>query len=98
MPPRAFFHFGSVLGRLAPAISESHIVLDLFERRIEGAELAAGTLDGGAYIGPVAVRPLAGDEAFMAQAVVDGAVGEEVAWPGSQELDHLVLTAGHPEI
>src|SRR3954452_7319982 len=57
--------------RFAPAVSEARIVLDLFERRIEGAELAADALNGGAYVGPVAVRPLAGDETFMAQAVVD---------------------------
>ena len=84
--------------RLAPAISETCIVLDLFERRIEGAELVANALDGGSHVGPVAARPLASDEAFMAQAVIDGAVGEEVAWPGSQQLDDLVLTDGETEI
>jgi len=39
-----------------------------------------------------------GFEAFVTQAVIDGAVGEEVAWPGSQQLDHLVLTDGETEI
>src|SRR5918994_7477357 len=96
-PPRAFFIW-FVLVRLAPAISEACIVLDLFERRIEGAELGTEALDGGSHVGPVAVRPLAGDEAFMAQAVIDGAVGEEVTWPGCQQLDNLVLTDGETEI
>ena len=52
--------------RFAPAISETDVVLDLVECRIEGAELVANALDGGSHVGPVAARPLACDEAFMA--------------------------------
>ena len=79
-------------------MSEARIVLDLVERGIEGSELVADAPDGCSHVGAVAARPVAGDEAFMAQAVIDGAVGEEVACPGCHQLDNLVLTDGETEI
>ena len=67
------------LGSLAPTVSEAGVVLDLVEGRVEGAELVADALDYGADIRPVTVNPASSDEPFMAQPVIDGAVGHEVA-------------------
>ncbi len=64
---------------LPPAVSEACVVLDLVEGRVEGAELVPDTLDYGADIRPVTVNPASSDEPFMAQPIIDGAVGHEVA-------------------
>jgi hypothetical protein len=67
------------LGWLAPAISEAGVVLDLVEGGVEGAELVADAFDRRPDVRPITLSPFSSDEAFMAQAVVDGAVGHEVA-------------------
>src|SRR3546814_2716357 len=58
---------GSALAALiAPSVAEAGIVLDTVEVVVDVAELLANPLDEGPHVGPVAVRPVAGDEVLAA--------------------------------
>src|SRR5258708_29685717 len=75
------------LGWLAPAVSEAGVVLDLVEGGVAGVELVADALDRRPHIRPIAILPSPGDEAFGAQAVVEGAIGHERADIRHQQMD-----------
>jgi hypothetical protein len=66
-----------LLGWPAPAVSEAGVVLDLVKGGVAGAELVADALDRRPYVRPKAIIAASGDEAFVAQAVVDRAIGHE---------------------
>src|SRR3546814_3333186 len=70
---------------IAPAVAEAGIVLDTVEVVVDVAELLANPLDEGPHVGPVAVRPVAGDEVLAAHDVVDLAVGDVAALLRHQE-------------
>src|SRR3546814_9184619 len=77
---------GSALAALiAPSVAEAGIVLDTVEVVVDVAELLANPLDEGPHVGPVAVRPVAGDEVLAAHDVVDLAVGDVAALLRHQE-------------
>src|SRR5437879_3325707 len=86
------------LGWLLPAVPEAGVVFDLVEGRVADAELAADALDRRPDVRPKAILPGPGDEAFVAQAVVDRAIGHERAGLRRQQIDNVVLAESEVDI
>src|SRR4030095_8748784 len=63
----------------APDVAEGHEVLDFVEARIALLELAPNPLYRRSNVGPVAVLPVAADEAAVPYLVIDGAVADILA-------------------
>ena len=78
---------------LSPAVSEADVVLELVEGGIAGAELVADALDRRPDVCPKAIVAASGDKAFVAQAIVDRAVGHKAADVRHQQMD-LYLPPG----
>src|ERR1700730_3849819 len=86
------------LGWLAPAVPEAGVVLDLVEGGVAGAELVADALDRRPDVCPIAVGPVSRDEAFVAQAVVDRAIGRKRAGLRRQQMDDVVFPESEVDI
>src|SRR5882757_4441770 len=80
--------------RLLPAVSETAVIFDLVEGRVDAAELVPDTPDGGPHIVPIAV----GDEALIVQPVVDRPVCHVPTHVRSQQVDDVVFAEGEVEI
>jgi hypothetical protein len=86
------------LGWLAPAVAEASVVLDLVEGRVEGPELVSDALDCRAHVRPITVSPVSSDEAVVAQAVVDRAIGHKGPGLRRQQMDDVVFPEREADI
>src|SRR5579859_5581773 len=80
----------SIGGLHDPAIAESRVIGDGGETGIDRQEFFPDTLDQGANIGAITVRPFAGDEILAPERVIDLAIAE-IAPRGSEKLHHPVF-------
>src|SRR6266446_6870641 len=62
-----------------PAVSETGVIFDMVETRVDIAELLADTLDERAHIGAIPFRAVPGDEIFAVDEIVDLTVADVLA-------------------
>src|SRR5918911_2481645 len=84
-----------------PAVTETGVVVDMFEIRVDIAEFLADALDEGANVRSVSFGAVAGHEVLAVHQVVDFAVGDVLAGPhreqcndlefGQSEVDRLIF-------
>src|SRR5215204_1712851 len=83
---------------LGPDVAQAGGIADLFERRIERADLGANAPDRGPHVDAIAVIAVTGDKTAIVHTVIDLAVGDGPATALDEKVHNLELTYRQADI